>query len=74
MSPDLEELGMLMQRKWEVTTAKKKSVEIDEKIFEQRLEELADIFYDAFCELHKNCSVEPKQSNSCDERELRKAG
>lgn len=63
-----------MGTKWNPNKTEKKIIEIDEEIFEQRLEELAELFYDAFCELHKNRSVEPKLKNSCDEQELRKAG
>ena len=49
-------------------------MEINDDEFRQRLEEVAKIFYDAFCELHKNRSVEPKLKSSCHEQELEKVG
>jgi len=49
-------------------------VEVSEAIFKQRLEEVAEVFYDAFCELHKIRSVEPEKPKSGDELDQRKAG
>ena len=50
-------------------------VEVESKIFEQRLVELAEVFYDSFCEFHFYRSVEPANNNiSCDEQEFKKAG
>jgi hypothetical protein len=63
-----------MGTKWNPDITEKKIIEIDSKIFEQRLEELAELFYDAFCELHKTRSVEPKLISSCYEQDQRKAG
>lgn len=54
--------------------AKRKIIEVDERIAKQKLEELAELFYDAFCELHKTVSVEPKLKKSCHEQEIKKAG
>ncbi|MCM2351839.1 MAG: hypothetical protein ACLGG0_05640 [Bacteriovoracia bacterium] len=63
-----------MGTKWNPIKTERKVVEIDEKLFERRLDELAELFYDAFCELHKNRSVEPKLKSSCAEQELEKVG
>ena len=63
-----------MKRKWESITVEKKIVEVSEAIFKQRLEEVAEVFYDAFCELHKIRSVEPELTMSGDEQDKRKAG
>lgn len=53
-------------------------IEVEDKIFEQRLVEVAELFYDAFCELHLFRSVEPANNNnfrsSDDEQEFKKAG
>ena len=74
MSPDLEELGQKMKRKWQPITIEKKFIEIDQEIYKRRIDELAELFYDAFCELHKNRSVEPELTRFCDEQGQRKAG
>ena len=63
-----------MNPKWNPVKTEIKAIEIDQEIYKRRIEELAELFYDAFCELHQNRSVEPKLKNSCDEQELRKAG
>lgn len=63
-----------MKKKWNPEFIGRKNVEIDEELFERRLDELAELFYDAFCELHKIRSVEPKLKTSCDEQELTKVG
>ena len=63
-----------MNPKWNPVKTERLIKESDSEIYKQKLEELAELFYDAFCELHKNRSVEPKLKNSCDEQELRKAG
>lgn len=49
-----------MKIKWQPLNTERKFIEIEQELFEQRLEELAELFYDAFCELHRNRSVEPK--------------
>lgn len=74
MSPDLKESGKQMKRKWNPIMVKRKIIELDERIAKQKLEELAELFYDAFCELHKTESVEPKLKKSCHEQEIKKAG
>lgn len=67
-----------MAQRWKPEGTKRLIVEIDEKIFEQRLVELAELFYDVVCELHLNRSVEPANSYvSClfdNEQEFKKAG
>jgi hypothetical protein len=63
-----------MKRKWNPEFIGRKIVEVDEELFERRLEEVAEVFYDAICELHRNRSVEPKLKNSCDQQELEKVG
>ena len=63
-----------MGTKWNPDKVERKLIEIDEELFERRLDELAELFYDAFCELHKNRSVEPKLKFSCAEQELEKVG
>ena len=63
-----------MGTKWNPIKTERKMLEIDPESFKQRLEELAELFYDAFCELHKNRSVEPKLVEFCDEQIQRKAG
>lgn len=63
-----------MGAKWNPNKTERKIVEIDEELFERRLDELAELFYDSFCELHKIRSVEPKLKTSCDEQELEKVG
>ncbi len=63
-----------MNPKWNPVKTERLIKEIDSEIYKQKLEELAELIYDAFCELHKNRSVESKLKNSCDEQELRKAG
>ena len=63
-----------MKRKWESITVERKIVEVSEAIFKQRLEEIAEVFYDAICELHKNRSVEPELTKSGEELDQRKAG
>jgi hypothetical protein len=63
-----------MKRKWESITVERKIVEVSEAIFKQRLEEVAEVFYDAFCELHRIRSVEPEKPKSGDELDQRKAG
>jgi hypothetical protein len=65
-------------KKWKPIGTKNLIIEVDDKILEQRLAELAELFYDAFCELHLNRSVEPANINnfcfSKDEQEFKKAG
>ena len=73
MSPEREE-GNQMKKKWNPEFIGRKIVEVDEELFERRIDELGELFYDAFCELHKNRSVEPKLKTSCDEQELEKVG
>lgn len=63
-----------MKKKWNPEFIGRKIVEVDEELFERRLDEMGELFYDAFCELHKNRSVEPKLKTSCDEQELEKVG
>ena len=63
-----------MKKKWNPEFIGRKIVEMDEELFERRLDELAEVFYDAICELHKNRSVEPKLKTSCIEQELEKVG
>ena len=67
-----------MAKKWKPIGTKDLIVEVDDKIYEQRLAEIAELFYDAFCELHLFRSVEPANINtSCfsnDEQEFKKAG
>lgn len=63
-----------MGKRWNPIKTERKIVEIDEELFERLLDELAELFYDAFCELHKNRSVEPKLKSSCDEQEMEKVG
>jgi len=63
-----------MGTKWQGTTVERRFVEVSEAVMRQRLEEVAEVFYDAFCELHKNRSVEPEQTKSGDEQDKRKAG
>ena len=63
-----------MGTKWNPVKTERKIVEINEELYERRLDELAELFYDAFCELHKNRSVEPKLKSSCDEQEMKKVG
>jgi hypothetical protein len=63
-----------MKKKWNPEFIGRKIVEVDEELFERRLDEVAEVFYDAFCELHKNRSVEPKLKTSCDEQKLEKVG
>ncbi len=63
-----------MKRKWESITVERKIVEVSEANFKQRLEEVAEVFYDAFCELYKIRSVEPELTDSCDVQDKRKAG
>lgn len=67
-----------MSKKWKPIGTKNLIVEVEEKIFEQRLVELAELFYDAFCELHLYRSVEPANNNfSCfsnDEQDFKKVG
>jgi hypothetical protein len=64
-----------MKQKWKPLGTEKLMIEIDQEIYERRLVELAELFYDAFCELHLNPSVEP--ANNLDSSILedqRKAG
>jgi hypothetical protein len=63
-----------MKKKWNPEFIGRKIVEVDEELFERRLDEVAEVFYDAFCELHKKRSVEPKLKTSCYEQELEKVG
>lgn len=63
-----------MGKSWNPEKTERNIVEINEELCERRLDELAELFYDAFCELHKNRSVEPKLKTSCDEQELEKVG
>lgn len=64
-----------MVKKWNPEKIERIIIEIDQEIYEIRLAELAELFYDAFCELHLNRSVEPANINiSCDEQEFKKAG
>ncbi len=67
-----------MAKKWKPIGTKNLIVEVESKILEQRLVELAELFYDSFCELHLYRSVEPANINtSCfshDEQEFKKAG
>lgn len=63
-----------MRTKWNPDLIKRNVIEIEERAFMQRLEELADVFYDAFCELHKTRSVEPELTDSCDKQDQKKAG
>lgn len=67
-----------MAQKWKPIGTKKLIIEVDDKIYEQRLAEIAELFYDAFCELHLNRSVEPANNNtfcfSDEEQEFKKAG
>lgn len=58
-----------MGTKWQVTTIERKFVEVSELDMRQRLEEVAEVFYDAFCELHKIRSVEPELTKSGDEQD-----
>lgn len=70
-----QHLGRLaMKQKWQPLETERKFIEIEEGLFERRLDELAELFYDALCELHKNRSVEPKLKTSCLEQELEKVG
>lgn len=63
-----------MGTKWQVTTVERKFAEVSEAVMRQRLEEVAEVFYDAFCELHKTRSVEPELTKSGDEQDQKKAG
>lgn len=63
-----------MGTKWNPIKTEKKIIEINEELYKRRIEELAELFYDAFCELHKNRSVEPELIEFCDEQDQRKAG
>ncbi len=63
-----------MRKTWNPVKTERKIEEINEELYERRLDELAELFYDAFCELHKNRSVEPKLKSSCAEQELEKVG
>lgn len=64
-----------MGTKWQVTAIERKFVEVSDAVMRHRLEEVAEVFYDAFCELHKNRSVEPELlTKSSDEQDPRKAG
>jgi hypothetical protein len=63
-----------MGTKWKVTTIERKFVEVSEAVMRQRLEVVAEVFYDVFCELHKIRSVEPELTKSSDELDPRKAG
>ena len=61
--------------KWKPSEIKNLAITIDNKIFNQRLAELAKIFYDAFCELYFTFSVEPANTiDSCFEQDQKKAG
>ncbi len=63
-----------MKQKWNPVKTEKKIIEIDQELYKRRIEELAELFYDAFCELHKTRSVEPELIEFCDEQDQRKAG
>ena len=63
-----------MKKKWEPIWVKKKYIEIDDRVAKQKLEELAELFYDAFYELHKTVSVEPKLKKSGNGQDLKKVG
>lgn len=64
-----------MKQKWKPLGTEKLIITIDEEIFNQRLVELAEVFYNVFCELHLNRSVEPANKvDICDEQDQRKAG
>lgn len=63
-----------MQKRWNPEITTRKIIEIEDGVYRERLEELAELIYDAFCELHKIRSVEPKFKTSCAEQELEKVG
>ena len=63
-----------MRLKWNPEEIKRKYIDTDDEVYKQRLEELSELFYDAFCELHKSVSVEPKNTKFCDEQNLEKVG
>lgn len=60
--------------KWNPLTSRRIFVEINDEIYKQRLEELSEIFYDAFCELQKDQSIEPELNKFCDIQNQKKAG
>jgi hypothetical protein len=63
-----------MRKQWSPEIITKRLIEIEDEVYKQRLEEMAEIFYDAFCELHKTCSIEPELTDLCGKQSLRKAG
>ena len=64
-----------MKQKWKPEGTKKLIIEIDEEKFNQRVVDLAEVFYDCFCELHLNRSVEPANNIDFEEiQDLEKAG
>lgn len=49
-----------MQKRWNPENIVVKIIEMDDEVYKQKVEELVDIIYDGFCELHKSVSVEPE--------------
>jgi len=49
-----------MQKRWNPEIITVKVIEVDDEVYKQKIEELADILYDGLCELHKSVSVEPE--------------
>ncbi len=49
-----------MKKQWSPEIVTVKGLELDDEVYKQKIEELAEIIYDGFCELHKSVSVEPE--------------
>lgn len=49
-----------MKKQWNPEIVTAKVIELDDEVYKQKIEELTEIIYDGFCELHKSVSVEPE--------------